>query len=129
MAPSCRLGRAKHTKNVTAGVLSLRGLEVGAGVLVGDAVLELVRLGRQVLLLVRRRRVLGFRRVLRLYVGIVRAVIGRGIGGGNAHNGEKEEALKEGEFVEDKCFFQLGWSPAQRSKRRARYPFIYLHAD
>ena len=85
---------------------------MGTSVLVGDAVLELVRLRRQFLLLVGRRGVLGFRRVFWLYVrgGVMRNMVGRGVSSGDTHDGEKNEALNEEEFVSDNSFFQLSSS-------------------
>ncbi len=90
------------TGDVSCGVLVLRGLVVGAGVLVGHAVLELVGLGRLVLLLLvdrlvhRLGDVLGLRGAVgggrrRVRVGLV---VGVRVGEGGAHNGEKDEALK-----------------------------------
>ena len=119
---------------------------MGAGVLVGDAVLELVRLGRQILLLVRRRRVLGFRRVLCLYVRgsvVQTAVVGRGVSGGDAHNGEEDETLKERGGID--CNVEGGQvlllptelvsssptihSLAERRIRRPSYPFTFMPAE
>jgi hypothetical protein len=67
------------TENGACGVLRLCGLKVGSRVLVGDAILELVGLGRKLLLLVGRLLVDGLGGVLWLRAarGCARAVVPR----------------------------------------------------
>jgi hypothetical protein len=81
------------TENGACGVLRLCGLKVGSRVLVGDAILELVGLGRKLLLLVGRLLVDGLGGVLWL-----RAV---GLWGGSVRVGPVSQGLREGSGAQE----------------------------